>query len=639
MNPRLLCLLLALPLWGGNFAWQRPVLPGAPGPQRLQVDLALLGASRAGLADLRLQDAAGREVPYVLVPPRDAAPWVRARLLPLTPGKTSSGLELDLGRAMGTARLRLEGLRPPFLKRFRLEGSGDRQRWTELVAQGTLFDLPGEGLRLLTADFPEGEYRYLRLVWDDRSSAPLAPPRGAAAQASAGAPGPVLAGLAFQPRPGEPGVSRFALRLPGPGLPIRALVLDVAGAGPVLRPATVIESRLQGGGLAPRVLGTAQLKRAQRGDATAADLRVPMEAPEGTEVELRVEDGSNPALVLDGVRAELEPQPWIYFEAAGPGPLTALCGDPGLGRPHYDLEALRDQLVPARAAAARWGPESALPAGAPAVPAGLDLGPGSAMEASGFRFRRPVPQGPPGLTALALDAHVLAHSPGLGDLRLLDRDRRQIPYLLERRDEPLSLELALGQGQAKGRSSLYALALPEAGLPEGRLVLETGARVFTRRVLVRAEAAEGEAPLLAAGSWLHQDPGTPAPPLALSLPALRGSRLMLEVEEGDNQALPLSRARLLLPGWRLRFFQPQGPLELCYGQDLAPPQYDLALLAGRLRDAPAREVALDGAGGAPAPDRTPAMTLMFWGVLALAVVGLLALLARLLKRPDPSNTP
>jgi len=41
------------------------------------------------------------------------------------------------------------------------------------------------------------------------------------------------------------------------------------------------------------------------------------------------------------------------------------------------------------------------------------------MSPAGFRFQRKVPAGAPGLAALALDAHVLASSPRLQDLRLL----------------------------------------------------------------------------------------------------------------------------------------------------------------------------------------------------------------------------
>ena len=632
---------LVLPLSAQSFAWQRQIRPGASGPQRLEVDLALLGASRAGLADLRLKDAAGAEVPYVLVPPaKGEAPWVKARLLPLPATKLASGVELDLGAPLRTGRLRLEGLKAPFLKRFRLEGSGDRQRWTELVGDGSLFDLPEEGLRLLTVDFPAGDYRYLRLVWNDRSSAPVALPMAAAAQRAGQAFAPPLAALDFERLAAEPAASRFTVKLPGPALPIRALLLEVDGEGPLLRQARVLEPRLAEGVLAPVVLGESQLRRAQRGEASAADLRIPLQAPQGTELDIRVEDGSNAPLALKGVKAELEPQPWIYFVARDGEPLTALCGDPRLARPRYDLEALRDQLSPAGTANltwATWGPLAAAPAPAVAAPAsvGLDGGPGALLDPAGFRFRRKLPAGTPGLTALVLDPHVLAHSPQLGDLRLVNPEGRQIPYLLEQRDEPLSLELALRPGQSKGQSTLYSLILPQAGLPGVRLVLATSARIFQRQVHFREEAADGVVRELATAAWGHGDPESLAPALVVALPALTSQRLTVEVEEGDNQALPLSSARLLLPTWRLRFFQPQGALTLCYGRDLAAPQYDFALLADRLRDVPAREVLLP-ALEAESADRIPAVQKLFWVALAGAVLAMVAVLARMLKDPPPA---
>ena len=623
---------LVLPLTAQSFTWQRQIRPGGKGPQRLEVDLALLGGSRAALADLRLKDASGAEVPYVLVPPaKGEAAWVRARLLPVPATRLASGVELDLGTVVRTGRLRLEGLKAPFLKRFQLEGSGDRQHWSELVGDGSLFDLPEDGLRLLSVDFPAGDYRYLRVLWNDRSSAPLALPLSASAQRSTQPFAPPLAALDFQRRAAEPAASRFSVRLPGPALPIRALVLDVEGEGPLLRQAKVQESRLAQGVLAPTLLGESQLKRAQRGEASAADLRVPMEMPQGTELDIRVEDGSNAPLALKGVKAELEPQPWIYFVARDGEPLTALCGDARLARPRYDLEALRDQLTVAGTANATWGPSS-VPASAAPASASLDGGPGALLDSKLFRFRRAVPAGAPGLTALVLDAHVLAHSSQLADLRLVNQEGRQIPYLLEQRDEPLSLELALAPGRAKGQSSFYTLALPQAGLSGARLVLETRSRLFQRQVLLREEAADGVVRELAAVSWGHGDPETLAPPLVVPLASLGTQSLTVEVAEGDNQALPLTSARLLLPTWRLRFFQPQGPLTLCYGQELAAPQYDIALLADRLRDVPAREVQLEALEAA-AGDRIPGMQKVFWVVLAGAVVAMVAVLGRMLKDP------
>ena len=72
--------------------------------------------------------------------------------------------------------------------------------------------------------------------------------------------------------------------------------------------------------------------------------------------------------------------------------------------------------------------------------------------------------------------------------------------------------------------------------------------------------------------------------------------------KGTTRALPLERARLLLPSYRLRYFAPAGAaLHLLYGRDdLQPPRYDLALLAPRLMGAAATEVAAGPGVGASA---------------------------------------
>src|SRR5262249_7316941 len=141
-----------------NFRYERPISPSAAGANRLDVDVPLLAGARplplgghtnaAGLEDLRFYDAAGAEVPYLLLRPERPAPqWQSAQLLPITANEASSGVEIDLGGAVHCDQLHLTGLPAPLLKRFGLEGSGDRLRWTTLIADGTLFDLPEQHLQ------------------------------------------------------------------------------------------------------------------------------------------------------------------------------------------------------------------------------------------------------------------------------------------------------------------------------------------------------------------------------------------------------------------------------------------------------------------------------------------------------------
>jgi hypothetical protein len=188
---------------------------------------------------------------------------------------------------------------------------------------------------------------------------------------------------------------------------------------------------------------------------------------------------------------------------------------------------------------------------------------------------------------------------------------------------------------------VYRLDLPERAYPEGRLVLSTDARVFTRVVRVLAVPREraGAPRPLTTGSWAHADPARPAAALTLALPPLRASALLVAIDDGDNAPLPLGPPRLLLRGYRLRFVHPGAPLQLLYGSDtVGAPRYDLALLAPRLRAAPAPEVALApaAAGGAVADGSEAQTRLVFYAALGVAVVGLLALVARLLARAGRS---
>ncbi|HEU4886789.1 MAG TPA: DUF3999 family protein, partial [Thermoanaerobaculia bacterium] len=167
-NAVTLALLIAMPLFAQV---KRAVTPSAAGPNRLDVDVALLSRATTDLHDLRIVDAEQREVGYLLVEPAGGdARWVDGSRLPVASTKKSSGFELDLGRAEEIDRLRFDGIAAPFLKRARVEGSGDRARWT-LLADATVFDLPDDRLKLLEIPFVHGTYRYLRVTWDDASSA------------------------------------------------------------------------------------------------------------------------------------------------------------------------------------------------------------------------------------------------------------------------------------------------------------------------------------------------------------------------------------------------------------------------------------------------------------------------------------
>ena len=271
---------------------------------------------------------------------------------------------------------------------------------------------------------------------------------------------------------------------------------------------------------------------------------------------------------------------------------------------------------------------------------------GAAIDPREFRYARPITLGEPGLATITLDAAVLAHS-SLNDLRIATANGRQVPYVLDRIDTSFSLaipapELVSNKGEP-ATSSTYRIRLPYSGLPASQLVIHTTARVFTRLVRLEVPPSDDDArarngPIVVAmTSWRNDDPEHAAAPLAMDVPALHGAELRLVVDEGDNAPLPLHDASLLLPTYRLHFYQDgHTRLTLVYGrQGLGPPRYDLALLAPRLRGVAAQETAVGPEVNAGhVTGVTP--TIVFWCALGVAVLSLVVLIARLLR---PTGSP
>jgi hypothetical protein len=277
---------------------------------------------------------------------------------------------------------------------------------------------------------------------------------------------------------------------------------------------------------------------------------------------------------------------------------------------------------------------------------------GARIDRTAFGHQRRIPPGATGVSILRLDLGALADSE-MADIRLVTAGGFQVPYVLEADDEPLRVALApllavdepqvasrLSQRQGRSRS-VYEIVFPVAGMPPCDLVLETAARVFEREVSLlvkdgrRRGRGAGDWETAAWASWRHADPDTPAAPLVLRLPHLPvpGSATgRLVIDEGDNQALPIATATIVLRTYRLRFMR-ESPDEmwLVYGKaGLTAPQYDLALLDARLHSSEAHEVTAAAERPASGPEADGRSRAVFWGVLIAAVLALLAIVARLL---------
>lgn len=280
---------------------------------------------------------------------------------------------------------------------------------------------------------------------------------------------------------------------------------------------------------------------------------------------------------------------------------------------------------------------------------------GASLDPAVFAYHRTIPDGRPGAVALVVDPLTLAHSRGpnehFADVRILDAANRQVPYVVEHRDDPLVVPLtperadppvSLAGGVKRPNSSSYRLQLPCANLPGFQIAIETSARVFQRSVqlaVVRsADRRSRNARLepIAATTWGHIDPEEAASALTLSVAPGDALELWLSIDEGDNRALPITAVRLLLPSYRLRFYRPaRSALVLVYGRsDLLAPRYDLALVSGDLLNAEATEVTPLAERPAHSERHAFVTPVQFWIFLTIAVAILLGIIVRLVKSPS-----
>ena len=335
---------------------RRPTAPGLIGWRstcrcwsatfRVSIGRPVQPASRPALSDLRLFDASGKEVPYLLVPnPPVEADLAAAVILPVRRSKPTqaktSGFEADLGEPVEIDRLRIDGLRPPFLKRVRLEGSGDRARWTVLVGEGTRLRSAGCAA---AADRVELRRRVVSLPSRRPGTTPAArgSPRAvrrAARQVPAAVPRAAVDDtVAFERRPSEPGRSRFHVRLPGGHCRLsRSPSMSAAGTCCARRTSTRRVSPAPK--LVPVLSAAARSAGSSRARSPPRRCALPIAAPIEPQIDLVVDDGDNPPLDVRGVT----PNSPSCRGSTSRRPDGALPRATGIRRwpPRYDLEAVR----------------------------------------------------------------------------------------------------------------------------------------------------------------------------------------------------------------------------------------------------------------------------------------------------------
>ena len=677
----------AVPSSARLFPQQADLFVERDGLVRLVLPPEVMAECRPDLSDLRIFDRAGREVPFVVdaspspdgTPARvrtlatritgvtrrldaakDAAPSVREEYaveVEDVAALTAAGQALEQRR-----ELVIETSRPRFVRSVEVaEVGADGSR---TLATGGIFRLEGAARTRIPLPASGGR---LSIRIAGREDFYLEPSFGVEL-VSGGAPparGEVpLAIDAIRPEPG-----RTLLELPRPaGLVPDALRIDTATPS-FVRHLSVVDLRPGrpdariGGGDVFRVPVNAALEHLEVRVAPAA----------GSRLRIEIDDRDSPP--LDGVAVHaIVRQPALVFAVPaardGVPDATLRFGGGRAARPSYDLTALaaggtRSQDL-GQALASLRGADAQDSAGArlgairasadfDATPAlGFAMQPGAPIDPRLYARRRELSVAPSseGLSRLRLGgADVAAARADLADLRIVDAQRRQWPYLIEPDAADEWVELSATGADERAHETHRHLALPDAPVRAASVEIEVDAPFFDRPYRLLAHGEGDRERVLAAGRLARRAGESQPIAIGFAPQRIEGRELVLVVQEGDDAPLPVRRvrARLLVP--ELFLVAPPGEYALLVGDpDAEAPRYEVAQVRDVVLAVASVPVRVGSAQANPEysararlasggrPERM-ARTALVWATLLLAVAVLAGLTLRAARREDAGDEP
>ncbi|MDF1565122.1 MAG: DUF2339 domain-containing protein [Deltaproteobacteria bacterium] len=318
----------------------------APGLQALAATPELYRASERGpeLPDLRLADAAGRELPWVLRDRPQGRPSNELQLEVLDPVQLpdgSSRVTFDLGEGeLRHNELHLEIAGDDFLRRARIEVSDDREAWATLGGGVVVRSAHGtHRVDRTELGYPRSASRYLRVTVFAPFGQPYLPIQGGTVRFR---PQEALPPTRRLPLPiAETGraanghdESWVRLDLGEAGWPIQALHLEITD--PAFERRVRVEASDTGQRWYP--LGSGLVYRAGGRDGRDEHLTLRVRT-HARHLRLIFTDGDDPPLTVTGVEGEARVRE-IVFRAREAGPVHLYLGHVEARAPSYDLSAV-----------------------------------------------------------------------------------------------------------------------------------------------------------------------------------------------------------------------------------------------------------------------------------------------------------
>lgn len=660
--------------------------------------------SSSDLRDLRLlRESNGQEVPY-LIEEQTALREERRAAGELVDTRSERKentvwlVDLKAARTFASVAMRIE--EREFVKRLKIEAGPERNGPFRVIAEDFgVFDREwpwAEDYRLHHTELvlaAPTRARYLRITADDKRSVPIhiSGVEVRLARSAAGIEWSREANLEPLPASAQTkeGTSAYRLSLPH-GYPIESLELR-ADESVFARRVTVRE-RPEGGksgnndslgeGLLFRFFPFMPIRRRLsdmlRQSEDVEDVPSEMRTlrlhkrPGSGEIIIEIEDGDSPQLhnlraVVSGTSTRLV-VPLTNETGRAGSTMWLYNGNSRARSPQYDLESLRGHLTGlAGLPLLSLGNPQENPRFRTQPPLSFVAPVGAALEVQGFKVMRrllvPGSKGEDiyGFSLLAEDLGLL--QPSLADLRIVDAENRQIPYVLSPAESERSLPMEV-RSAPSARLSRYVLELPKslrsatgatAGLPVSAVDVQIKDPLFSRpvRLLVPSTDQRTDERVVFTGQLSRRPPDesedAEAPPQVMRVPVSLSSYrgLTLEIDNQDNAPLQIERVSAIVVVPRVAFkMKPAGSYRVLYGApESPPPHYDLELLRRAVLDYAAVPVDLGDIEVNPAYRvragdylREAPPTLVIWLALGLGVVVLLGLTVRLLRNKEDAET-
>jgi uncharacterized protein DUF3999 len=631
--------------------WQyaQPLDVKAGGLVRINLAPETLDLSRPHLEDLRILDPSGHEVSYFIDQPAPRSESILpAKQFRAEIERNATRLVIASGTNAPLQGVRLETAgTAEFIKAVRIEGSHDANKWRQLGDREPIFRTSG-GVAQLETSFPDGVWEFLRLTIDDSRTAPV-PFTGAEVLVARSTAATEAMPVTITSRDESPGITRIALNLWAANLTPASVQIETSE--PLFtRVVTVAVPTVVGDDIAETPLSTSVVYRVDLNGKTESRLDIPVEGQiQSRELLLLISNGDSPPLTITQVRGQRRPV-HVTFLAREPGQYSLLSGNHQCAAPNYDLSAMATDLKKVAATEIMPGPRSANPDYKPNDNLSALALAGAAIDVGAWNFRKPVNVSINGAQQIDLDFDVLSHATReLRDVRIVS-EGRQIPFLLERTSilRKISLPLVSANDPKKPAVSRWSLTLPKAGLPITRIAWVAGPGIFQREMHLTENPADERGDTyshpLGSATW-RQLPNQQPHDLVIELTSpLLTDTLYLETDNGDNAPIELSDCRAFQPVTRAVFkvkAESAQPIWMYYGNSDAPaPRYDVNLVVHQLLRAERVSGAVGAEENVKSKSQRVGETLtgsgryIFWGVLALVVISLLALIARLLPKTE-----